>query len=355
MMLSVSIWLCALAASLATGAFLAAQLLLGWRSPRLVLVTTLVLSLSYCLLAAEFARSLPGAETGWALLAGLGLVTLTVLAVVLQFWLAKRLALSTGRWNRAGAAGLLACLLAVAAAAGWRFEHSLGISGGACLRGSMDVEPLHGEALLTDRGRLVTVYRAKVDGSFLTHSEYPQGTYNNQRIEQAPEDLQSNCHGWVFAGGRYLLTGDGVEMILADNNYRTVAAPQPGDVVIYRDRSKQIVHTGLVRLVLDNGTVIVESKWGIGGRYLHKPEDQFYTPAFAYYRKYGVKHLASDVPHLVQSVRVPPDKMAPVDPATAVARQSQPADPPGFDEQTTLGEETGFPMPIGAEYPLGAE
>ena len=348
-MLAVCIWLCALAAILATAAVLCGQLMLGRRSRRTILISTLVLAAGYCLVGADLAQYLPGAGGGGAFLGSLILITLTATAVGMQFWASRSFVFDSPRYGRIAWLGLLLCLAVLATAAGWRFERSLGISIGSRMSGSMDVEPISGEALLTDRGRLVPVYRAKVDGDFLGLAEYSPDAYKNQRIEQAPDDMQSNCHGWVFAGGRYLLTGDGVEMILADNSYRTVAAPQPGDVVIYRDRSDQIVHTGLVRLALDNGTVLVESKWGIGGRYLHKPEEQFYSPTFAYYRKYGMKDLNSDVPHLVQSVRVLPDNIAPIEAGTALAGRSQSANPPVLDE------ESGYPMPVGEEYPLGAE
>ena len=48
--------------------------------------------------------------------------------------------------------------------------------------------------------------------------------------------------------------------------------------------SSQIVHTGVVRGVLDDGTVMVESKFGLDGRYLHQPQGQPFSQTWAYYR-----------------------------------------------------------------------
>ena len=55
--------------------------------------------------------------------------------------------------------------------------------------------------------------------------------------------------------------------------------------MIYHDDDGVITHTGLVRGVLDEGTVMVESKWGIGARYLHRPEDQPYSTLFDFYHR----------------------------------------------------------------------
>ena len=55
-------------------------------------------------------------------------------------------------------------------------------------------------------------------------------------------------------------------------------------MVIYRDLQSKIVHTGLVVGILSDGSVMVESKWSVGCRFLHRPEDQPYSTVFAYYR-----------------------------------------------------------------------
>jgi hypothetical protein len=107
-----------------------------------------------------------------------------------------------------------------------------------------------------------------------------------------PDDL-SNCHGWVFAGGRYLLLGHKVDVILSDNGYEAVAAPAAGDVCVYRGPDGQVTHTGLVRAVLDDGTVLVESKWGRLGVYLHGVGESCYGTQFTYHRTARGGHLLS--------------------------------------------------------------
>ena len=98
-----------------------------------------------------------------------------------------------------------------------------------------------------------------------------------------------NCHGWVFTGGQFWLSGVEVAQILRDNDYQAVSVPRPGDIIVYR-RGPEIVHTGLVRAVDDLG-VIIESKWGTRGRYIHVPENQDYADDFTYYRSGRQGHL----------------------------------------------------------------
>jgi hypothetical protein len=93
----------------------------------------------------------------------------------------------------------------------------------------------------------------------------------------------SNCHGWVFAGGRYLIDGSAVQTILEDNGYTRCSDPRMGDVIVYWSRG-EVVHTGLVGGVLADGTVLIESKWNLQERFLHRPEDQPYSQEFTFFR-----------------------------------------------------------------------
>jgi hypothetical protein len=102
-------------------------------------------------------------------------------------------------------------------------------------------------------------------------------------IRTAEPDLSYNCHGWVFAAGRHWIKGRDVDPILTGNGYRKVAVPQAGDVVVYRSREgSTVLHTRLVRTV-EPGLVLIESKWGALGRYVHRAEDQCYGDNFAFY------------------------------------------------------------------------
>jgi len=114
------------------------------------------------------------------------------------------------------------------------------------------------------------------------------------RLERSSD--QTNCHGWVFTQGRHLLFGDGVEQILQDNEYTIAEQPHVNDVIIYRDSSGTILHSGIVRTVLDDGTVLIESKWGISARYLHLPQNQPYGDNFQYYRSTHSTHRVCIIP-----------------------------------------------------------
>jgi hypothetical protein len=103
----------------------------------------------------------------------------------------------------------------------------------------------------------------------------------------------SNCHGWVFTAGRYLIDGDAVDLILQDNGYQRVEAPQAGDLIVYRSSAQgAVAHTGVVRVAAPD-LLLVESKWSELGVYLHRPED--YHPrlglAYDYYRSPRHGHL----------------------------------------------------------------
>jgi hypothetical protein len=101
----------------------------------------------------------------------------------------------------------------------------------------------------------------------------------------------SNCHGWVFTAGRYLLDGEAVDLILQDNGYRRVATPRAGDLVVYR-AGGGVAHTAVVR-VAGPDLLLVESKWNELGVYLHRPAD--YHPrlglACEFYRSPRHGHL----------------------------------------------------------------
>jgi hypothetical protein len=115
-------------------------------------------------------------------------------------------------------------------------------------------------------------------------------------IRRGPADDQSNCHGWVFAAGRFNLNGRWVKPILADNGYLIQTEPHSGDVCVYTDSTDTITHTGVVRSILDDGTVLVESKWGRLGVYLHPVGESCYGTHFEYYRSERVGHTLTGIP-----------------------------------------------------------
>jgi hypothetical protein len=103
-----------------------------------------------------------------------------------------------------------------------------------------------------------------------------------------------NCHGWVFTGGRYWITGLDVARVLKDNGYVPVTKPAPGDVIIYYNSRNEPVHTGLVRASDDLG-IIIESKWDVRGRYIHLPEAQDYSDTWVYYHTDRPGHILAGI------------------------------------------------------------
>lgn len=122
-------------------------------------------------------------------------------------------------------------------------------------------------------------------------SQEPLPKLAGRRIVTGPNDPRANCHGWVFTGGRYYVDGKLVDAILHDNRYERVAEPEASDLVVWRDALGIPVHTGIVKAVGQDGFVLVESKWGHTGRYLHEPHHPGYSKDFAYYRSPRSGHL----------------------------------------------------------------
>ncbi|MFO0880452.1 MAG: hypothetical protein U0840_24165 [Gemmataceae bacterium] len=96
-------------------------------------------------------------------------------------------------------------------------------------------------------------------------------------IQTGKADSSYNCHGWVFTGGRAWVKGNSVDRILQDNGYREVSQPAPGDIAVYRSEHRDVMHTSLVRGVSEDGTLLLESKWGKLGRYVHTADCHAYS------------------------------------------------------------------------------
>lgn len=113
---------------------------------------------------------------------------------------------------------------------------------------------------------------------------------DDQVIRVAKPSDVSNCHGWVFTGGKFLLSGDDVDLILKENGYTETHEPHPGDVVIYR-QGGAVSHTALVRYVTEGQPVLAESKWGTLGVFLHPTDKSPYGTDYAFYRSPRRGHL----------------------------------------------------------------
>jgi len=106
--------------------------------------------------------------------------------------------------------------------------------------------------------------------------------FSERLIRTGPATEVTNCHGWVFTAGEYWLAPDDVELILTDNNYESVSEPGPGDLVIYREGSK-LLHSGVVRTLMNDGSILVESKWGWMGTFIHPVGGTCYGRGVTYY------------------------------------------------------------------------
>lgn len=145
----------------------------------------------------------------------------------------------------------------------------------------------------TDCGKPIKLYERQVTTNafreFIERNRAAFETMSERAMLRAQPFVQSNCHGWVFTEGKHILKGQDVQLILNDNNYIEVEDPQSHDVAVYRNHDGEIVHTGLVRGSLA-GATMVESKWGIGGVYMHIAEEQPYSQEIKYYRTCRPSH-----------------------------------------------------------------
>jgi len=157
------------------------------------------------------------------------------------------------------------------------------------------LDPVAGVVATTDAGRQVKLLEPQAARSPAETQSAERRTLANMafverviRIEPATDVC--NCHGWVFTGGRYWIGPDDVEIILVDNDYRPVTDPRPGDIAVYRDGTS-IAHTGLVRTGGAGTPVLIESKWGWMGVFLHRPDDTCYGRRYSFYRGPRETHL----------------------------------------------------------------
>lgn len=151
------------------------------------------------------------------------------------------------------------------------------------------LRPNRALALWTDKGHRVRTYECVSlpggrDPTELEVVVLGHFSPDFQIIREAGPDPGYNCHGWTFAAGLCWIQGDEAEAVLRENEYRRADPPQAGDVVIYRDDGGRLCHSGVVVGVSPAGAVLVESKWGWLGRYVHPVQTQSYATRWHYYR-----------------------------------------------------------------------
>ena len=159
------------------------------------------------------------------------------------------------------------------------------------------------ESLLakTDRGNAIHLLTTGETPSaeYLAHNEatsHEMARLNEYLIRRGPADENSNCHGWVFTGGKFAILGREVDTILGENDYVPVPEPVPGDLCVYRGEDNAVSHTAIVRSIFKDGTILVEGKWGRLGIFLHPVEHSAYGVHYGYYHSARDTHLLSSVP-----------------------------------------------------------
>ncbi|HEX3148444.1 MAG TPA: hypothetical protein VHR66_10195, partial [Gemmataceae bacterium] len=140
----------------------------------------------------------------------------------------------------------------------------------------------------TDAGRNIPLWDASLVRSTKEVNEVELHAltdlgFAQRMIRTGPASEITNCHGWVFAASKYWVAPDDVDQLLLDNKYVSVSEPRPGDLVIYR-QGNNILHSAVVRTLMDNGPVLVESKWGWMGTFIHSVTGSCYGQIFTYYR-----------------------------------------------------------------------
>ncbi len=166
------------------------------------------------------------------------------------------------------------------------------------------VERLPDVRLITDSGRAIGLWRYEIVA-------LPQGSHgdwiskyggNSAVLEYFDQDFRKNCnrdvssairvfnptidcncHGWIFAGGRFGVGDEDVPAILQDNDYQPADNPGDGDLAVYWTNGHPS-HSGIVRISAATGVQLIESKWGPFSVYLHLPAVHPFRGECCFYR-----------------------------------------------------------------------
>lgn len=130
---------------------------------------------------------------------------------------------------------------------------------------------------LADPPPLIGPSLEELDAEFV-HQHFPTGA-----IRTAAPDPSYNCHDWALGPGMITDSAGTVRHLLR-RGLRQVQRPRPGDVVVYAGPNGQVWHSGIVKAV-GNNFVLVESKWGDMGRYLHPAEVPSLATRPIYFRR----------------------------------------------------------------------
>lgn len=103
-------------------------------------------------------------------------------------------------------------------------------------------------------------------------------TTDRRKLRSAASEY--NCVGLVFASRRTWVDTDQLNKIFEEDEYRQIRVEdaQPGDVIVYRDRDKQMVHVGILQnrepdVARAAWNLTVVSQFGADGEYIHEIAD----------------------------------------------------------------------------------
>src|SRR5262245_43711536 len=137
-------------------------------------------------------------------------------------------------------------------------------------------------------------FRPEEDGQLFLRMAEQNFLANTKQAAAALDCLSgpsaaANCHGWVFARGRFLIEDSDVLTVLRDNGYVRVTEPRDGDLAVYVS-GQRCAHSGFVRMKRSGSGVLVESKWGPFGVYTHEPQSHPFPGECRYFRSNRVGH-----------------------------------------------------------------
>jgi hypothetical protein len=170
--------------------------------------------------------------------------------------------------------------------------------------------PVHSTEAVTDKGRPVALFHFKMHSSAEDIQQFIKGNERDraQLIRLGEANPASNCHGWVFTSGQYGVRDSDVATILTDNEYVEVDTPAQGDLAIYTIRD-QICHSGVVRISEKHAPILIESKWGPFGVYLHAIAAQPFSPTCKFYRTKRANHELALRPLQTASMAAAPSRV----------------------------------------------
>jgi hypothetical protein len=187
-----------------------------------------------------------------------------------------------------------AALVASMVAARYLAAHVLHATGREVAPQVVDLEdvPVRRAEALTDKGRTVALFHFKVHSTDAEVERFMQSAEKDhlQMIRLTESNPAANCHGWVFTGGRFGVRDGDMGSVLNDNGYVLVDEPREGDLAVYMDGIK-ITHSGLVRLANRTAPILIESKWGPFGVYLHAVDKQPFAGVCKFFRSSRAGHL----------------------------------------------------------------